>query len=685
MTLFKPNLTQPDDDPFLELEEVSGARALNWVAAQNRNTLAKFGGSRIAGDAAALKAILDRPDRIPFVRRRSGRLYNFWQDENNPRGLIRRTSMESYRTDSPSWDVMLDIDELAKSEGEDWVYAGAASLPGSDIHVILSLSRGGSDAVVMREFNRDTGKFVEGGFQVPEAKGSVVWIDKDTLLLTSAIGGDEFVTIAGYSRTVRLWKRGVPWEAAKTIFEIDRSHMGVWCGIDHRHPDKPAYILDHSDFFNVEIHTGQAGGELQQLDLPRGVSVEFDNDLMTVKPREAWSVGGRSYAADTLLAISRSAFLDGNREFTTIFEPAARKALQSFAFVNGKLLLHYKDNLENHFEAYDSNWQRLPFAELPATGSVSVMPFDAEPSDSNGDLLISINDPVTPPTLSFCAKGSTLPVVLKRTPSFFDAKGLNVTRHEAVSPDGERIPYVQIGPEDASGNSPVHMTGYGGFGLSEEATYNAAMGKLWLEQGGTCVIAHIRGGGEFGTPWHDAGRLAGKAKSHDDFAAIAEDLVKRGVTIPARIAAEGGSNGGLLIANMLVRYPERFGALFCTIPLTDMRRYTKLLAGASWMAEYGDPEKVEDWAFMEKFSAYHLAEPGKSYPPILIASSKADDRVHPGHGRKLTAKLQAMGYAAFYYEPATGGHSYGKDSTEKAEFMALGVGFLKAGIGFQAH
>lgn len=682
MTAFKPNLSAPDDDPFLELEEVSGARALNWVEAQNRRTLAEFGGKRIAGDAAALKAILDRPDRIAYVRRRAGKLYNFWQDEKNPRGLIRRTTMESYSTDAPRWDVVLDFDALARAEGEDWVYAGAASLPGDDAHVMLSLSRGGSDAVVLREFNRETGKFVEDGFHVPEAKGSVVWIDKDTLLLTSAIGGDEFVTAAGYSRTVRLWKRGQPWEAAGKIFEIDRGHMGVWCGVDHRHPEKPAYILDHSDFFNVAVHTGPAGGELRQLELPSGVSVEFENDLMAVKPREAWAVGGRSFSADSLLAISRTAFLAGSRDFTVLFEPAARRALQSFAFVNGKLLLHYKDNLENRFEARDGNWQSLPFPELPGTGSVSVMPFDAEPSDSNGDLLISINDPVTPPALSFCAEGSTLPQVLKRTPSFFDATGLKVTRHEAVSPDGERIPYVEIGPGDASGNAPVHMTGYGGFGLSEEATYNAAMGKLWLEQGGTCVIAHIRGGGEFGTPWHDAGRLAGKAKSHDDFAAIAGDLVKRGLTVPGRIAAEGGSNGGLLVANMLVRYPERFGALFCTIPLTDMRRYTKLLAGASWMAEYGDPEKVEDWAFMEKFSAYHLAEPGKTYPPILIASSKADDRVHPGHGRKFTAKLQAMGYAAYYYEPATGGHSYGKDSTEKAEFIALGLGFLKLGIGF---
>lgn len=682
MTVFKPNLALPDDDPYLDLEDVGGARALNWVEAQNRQTLKTYGGKRIAADAAALKAILDRPDRIPFVRRRNGRLYNFWQDKDNPRGLIRRTSLESYVTETPSWEVVLDVDALAKKEGEDWVYSGAASLAGSERHVILSLSRGGSDAVVLREFDRESGKFIENGFNVPEAKGSAVWIDKDTILLTSAIGGDDYVTVAGYSRTVRLWKRGEPLENARVIFEIDRNHMGVWCAVDHRHPETPVYVLDHVDFFNLTVHTGPAGGELQQLDLPSGVTVEFEGDLMAVKTREAWSVGGKVHAADSLLVISRAAFLAGDRDFTVLFEPAARKALQSFAFINGKLLVHYKDNLENRFEAYDGAWQRQPFPDLPGTGSVSVMAFDAESSDSNGDLLISVNDPVTPPTLSLCAEGATVLRDLKRGPSFFDAAGIEVTRHEAVSADGERIPYVQIGPRDTSGNAPVHMTGYGGFGLSEEATYNAVMGKLWMEKGGTCVIAHIRGGGEFGTPWHDAGRLAGKAKSHDDFAAVAEDLVKRGVTVPKRIAAEGGSNGGLLIANMLVRFPQHFGALFCTIPLTDMRRYTKLLAGASWIAEYGDPEKVEDWAFMEKFSAYHMAEPDKNYPPILIASSKADDRVHPGHGRKFAAKLQAMGYQAFYYEPATGGHSYGKDSTEKAEFMALGIGFLKAGIGF---
>ena len=273
--------------------------------------------------------------------------------------------------------------------------------------------------------------------------------------------------------------------------------------------------------------------------------------------------------------------------------------------------------------------------------------------------------------------------VLKQAPKTFNADGLVVTQHEAISIDGERIPYVQTGPATETGDAPVYMSAYGGFGLSVKPHYNSSLGKLWLERGGTIVQANLRGGGEFGTRWHDAGRLAGKKLSHDDFAAVAADLVRRGVTQARRIAAQGGSNGGILITNMLVRYPERFGALFCTIPLIDMRRYTKLLAGASWIAEYGDPDKPEEWEWLKTYSAYHTAKPGQIYPPILIATTRRDDRVHPGHARKMAAKLQAMGYEAWFYEPEAGGHGYGKDNKERAGFEVLGYQFLKDKIGWR--
>ncbi len=312
---------------------------------------------------------------------------------------------------------------------------------------------------------------------------------------------------------------------------------------------------------------------------------------------------------------------------------------------------------------------------------MSVGPLDADELESNGDMVASVQDPIMPPTVMLIERDKA-PTILKRAPRFFTADGLVVTRHEARSVDGERIPYVQVGPTKETGDAPVHMTGYGGFGLPMLPSYGATIGKLWLERGGTSVTTNIRGGGEFGTRWHDAGRREGKRLSHDDFAAVAADLVRRGVTRPGRIAASGGSNGGILISNMLARYPERFGALFCTVPLIDMRRYTRLLAGASWIAEYGDPDKPEDWAFLQTYSAYHLAAPGRTYPPILIATTRKDDRVHPGHARKMAAKLQTMGYEAYFYEPAAGGHGAGTNNREIATFTALGYTFLREKIGF---
>jgi prolyl oligopeptidase len=359
-------------------------------------------------------------------------------------------------------------------------------------------------------------------------------------------------------------------------------------------------------------------------------------------------------------------------------------ALQHFFWCGRRLVLSVLDNLKPRYDLLlpaATGWKRTQLAGLPDAGVVSAWCLDIEEEESNGDLLVDAQDPLTPSTLSVAAPEAA-PVVLKSAPAVFDASGLIVTRHEAVSVDGERIPYVQVGPGGETGEAPVLMDGYGGFGIAERPGYNSAVGKLWLERGGTYVLAHLRGGGEFGTRWHDAGRREGKRLTHDDFAAIAADLVQRGVSRAGRIAAMGGSNGGILITNMLTRYPDRFGALFCTIPLIDMRRYTRLLAGHSWIDEYGDPDKPEDWAFLKTYSAYHLAEPGRNYPPILIATSRRDDRVHPGHARKMTAKLQTLGYEAYLYEPAAGGHSAGKDNKERAAFLALGLRFLASAIGW---
>jgi prolyl oligopeptidase len=679
----RPTIAAPDDDPYLWLEEIEGERAIAFVEQQNKRTLEGFGDAGFADDRDTLAAIYDRPDNIPYVMRRGGLLYNLWKDTDNPRGLWRRTTLEEFRRSSPKWDVLLNLDKLAAEENQDWLLNWTQTLPPTHARAILSLSRGGSDAVTLREFDMETKTFVADGFVLPEAKGGAGWFDTDTLLLSSAYG-EGMATTSGYARTVRRWRRGHGVDAAPVIFETSPDNMGVFSDVDRTDASPRVWFVERLDFFNHNVWLGDEAGARLKLEIPTDTWMEAHRDWLVVKLRTAWTVGGQSFVPDAVLGMSLSAFVKGDRDFTIVFEPGPRRALQGFFWAAGRLVLSILDELRPVFEILTpsgNGWTRAGLPGLPEIGVVDIERLDRYESESNGDLRANIQDPLTPPSLSLI-EGIGSPALLKQAPRTFSTDGLVITQHEAISIDGERIPYVQTGPAAKTGDAPVHMSAYGGFGLAVRPYYSSALGKLWLERGGTCVQANIRGGGEFGTRWHDAGRYAGKRLAHDDFAAVAADLVRRGVTRANRIAAEGGSNGGILISNMLTRYPERFGALFCTIPLIDMRRYTKLLAGASWIAEYGDPDKPQEWAWLQTYSAYHTAKPGQKYPPILIATTRRDDRVHPGHARKMTAKLQAMGYEAYLYEPAAGGHGYGTDNKERAAFTALGYAFLKNKIGW---
>ncbi|MES0003072.1 prolyl oligopeptidase family serine peptidase [Mesorhizobium sp. M0051] len=687
---FRPTLDAPDDDPYLWLEDVEGERALAWAASQSARTLGHFGVTQFDRDRDALTAIFDRPDKIPLITRRGQYLYNFWQDAGNPRGLWRRTSLAAYMKVDPHWELLLDLDALAASDGEDWIWRGASLEPERRERAVLGLSRGGREAVVHREFDLESLNFVADGFNLAEAKGGVNWLDPDTLLLSSALG-DGMATRSGYARTVRLWKRGADPLTAPIIFETGSESLGVSGRLDRTAESERLLFIERPASFEKIGRIGDRSGPKMRIDLPRDASWSGFGDWLAVKPRKPWTVGGMTHAADALIGISLSSFIAGERSFAILFEPGDRRSLQSFFWNNGKLIISYLVNLDPRFEMFTPDrqeWTRRALDTVPAEGTVHLVSLDAERHETNGEVLISAQDPITPRKLLLfdlnAAAPLGAPVILKRNPENFDASGLVVTRHEAVSTDGEMIPYTQVGPANGNGDAPVHLTAYGGYGKSVLPHYYFSLGKLWLERGGTCVVANIRGGGEFGTRWHEAGRRAGKRLAHDDFAAVAADLVRRGITQPRRIAAEGGSNGGLLIANMLTRYPESFGALFCKVPLVDMRRYTKLLAGASWIDEYGDPDKPEEWIFLKEISAYHAAIPGEPYPPILIATTKRDDRVHPGHARKMAAKLQALGYAAYFYEARAGGHGYGRDNRERAAFIALGKDFLRSAIGWQA-
>ena len=625
-----------------------------------------------------MRTLLDRPDNLPIPTRRGRLIYNYWTDATNPRGIWRRTTMASFRSDAPEWELLLDLDALAAAEAVEWVWHGATTLAPGHARAMIQLSRGGSDAVELREFDMAAKAFVADGFFLPAAKSGADWVDADTLLLSSAAGGQ---TSSGYPSTIRLWHRGDAPFDAEPLFTIDPAHMGAWGGVD-RLADRLVFT-DKPGFFETEIWLADRAGTRHRLDVPADAWASWDGDWLAVRTRTEWSVGGKRLGPDTVVITGLTAYLAGARDLHVVFEPGERRSLQNFFWSHGRLILHVLDEMQPSFIVHAAPaWTGTPITGLPALGTVNVWNLDQEEDEQDGTLLASVQDPVTPPTLMLIEPGLAAPTVLRRLAAGFDSAGLVVTRHEAISSDGERIPYVQTGPATTTGDAPVHLGGYGGFGISRLPGYGLGIGKLWLERGGTSVVANLRGGGEFGTRWHEAGRLAGKRLSHDDFAAVAADLVRRGVTRPGRIAAEGGSNGGLLIANMLTRYPEQFGALFCTIPLIDMRRYARLLAGASWMAEYGDPT-TDDWdRFLGAMSAYHVAEPGRPYPPILLATTRRDDRVHPGHARKMAAKLQALGYDALFYEPAAGGHGFGTTNAEVAGFAALGYAFLRRAIGW---
>ncbi|SFT13502.1 prolyl oligopeptidase family serine peptidase [Methylobacterium sp. yr668] len=680
----RPTLARPDDDPYLWLEEADGPDALAWVEARNAETLARYGDAGFLRDRDIARALLDRPDRIPFVQRFGTWLYNFWTDGAHPRGLWRRVDAAGYRAAVPDWELLLDLDHLAATEGEDWVWAGATILRDALDRALVRLSRGGKDAAVIREFDLDTRTFVADGFVLPEGKGGATWLDRETVLLSSALG-PGMATRSGYARTVRLWPRGTDPRDASVLFETAETSMAVWGASDRQAGTERITVVEQLGFFDAAVHIGDRGGLRARLDLPTHAGVQLQRDHLSVRLRRPWTVDGVAHDTDTVLAIALPDLLAGGRAFTVLWQPDARLALQRVFWSAGRLIVDVLEDLRPTYRVFEpgpGGWTERPLAGLPALGSVHLWPLDGDPERADGALLALAHDPVTPPALLAFPPALDAPAVLRRAPPAFDARGVRVTRHEAVSADGTRVPYVQVGPEAETGAAPVYLTAYGGFGLSRLPDYQPVLGKLWLERGGTCVTANIRGGGEFGTRWHHAGRREGKARAHDDFAAVAADLVARGVTRPGRIAAEGGSNGGLLIANMLTRYPERFGALACTIPLIDMRRYTKLLAGASWIGEYGDPDDPQDWAFLSGISAYHAAEAGRAYPPILLATSRGDDRVHPGHARKMAQKLRVLGCDVAFYEPATGGHGAGKDSEQTAAFRALGLTFLRRAIGW---
>ncbi|WP_428151153.1 prolyl oligopeptidase family serine peptidase [Brevundimonas sp.] len=671
-------------DDHLALEEVEGTEAMAFVRAENERSLAALTGDRrYETFRSEAFDILSSTARIPGPSFLGDGIGNFWQDATNPKGIWRRTTLDSYRTDSPEWEALLDIDALSRAEGKDWVWKGADCLAPDETRCLISLSEGGKDAVVVREFDTTTKRFVEDGFILPEGKHRLEWFDIDTLLVATDFGPGT-LTESGYPFIVKRLKRGQTLADAAEIYRGDISDGGY--GVSPSvYRDGAGAVL--ATIISRPLDTYRAetwrlsGGVAIRLNLPERVAIHgVQNGRLIVGLDEAWDRGGFPVAEGTLLSLSLDDLAqptmpppspDSDPE--TIFKPSARQSVQDVAVLDDGLVVGVSDNVVGTLRRFAfgqggrAAWSSTP-VEAPANSAVGI----GDVSRGSGRMFVSTQGFLTPPTLSLLAANADALTALKSGPALFDASTHVVEQFEATSSDGTKIPYFLVRPKDApmDGSTPTIMFGYGGFQVSYPPAYKPELGKLWLENGGAYVVANIRGGGEFGPAWHQAALREHRQLAFDDFAAVARDLETRGVTSPRRLGIYGRSNGGVLTSVSITQHPELYNAAVIESPLIDMLRYQDLPAGASWIGEYGDPRIPGDAAFISQYSAYQQLRPEAEYPRLYITTNTRDDRVHPGHARKFAARLGDQGHDHLYYEETSGGHSNDADPVANARRWA---------------
>ena len=682
--------TPPSEDRYLWLEDVQGERALAWVRERNAQARERLQAwPDFLPLRQRIREVLDSRDRIPAVRRRGEAFYNLWQDATNPRGLWRRTSLAEYRKAQPAWETVLDLDALGKTEGVNWVWGGSNSFGPAHRRSMLKLSKGGADAAVQREFDTVTKRFVpasEGGFELPEAKSSFDWIHADSAYIGTDFGPGS-MTDSGYPRVIKRWQRGQRWQDAVTVFEGQQSDVAAWALVD-RTPGFERTLFGRSiDFYRTETFLLQ-DGQLRRIPKPDDAELAFWREWALVSLRSPWTVDGRIWPTGALLVCSASSLLEGKPSLSALFTPTATRSLQGYQITRRRLLLSVLDNVAGRVEEVwrgaDASWQRREVATpFPGTVGIEALHDPLLQDDPLGEAwLLSYTDFLTPDTLSLAYTGSQTGSDrferLKARPSEFDATGMRAEQRFATSKDGTRIPYFVVWPQgaQADGRNPTLLYGYGGFEVSLQPWYSGVFGNAWTARGGVLVVANIRGGGEFGPAWHQAATQENKQRSYDDFAAVAEDLIRQRITSPAHLGMEGGSNGGLLVGAVMLQRPELFGAVVCSVPLLDMKRYHQLLAGASWMAEYGDPDQPDQWAWFSRYSPYQNVRSGMKLPAVLFTTSTRDDRVHPGHARKMAARMLEQGHDATYYENIEGGHGGAADNAQRADLQALEFAFL---------
>jgi prolyl oligopeptidase len=684
-------------DPHAWLEDIQGEAALRWVREQNARSHALLCGDPESPDPLfqalrqELLEVLTAQDRIPHITRRGDWFYNLWQDEQHPRGLWRRCSLAQYRQAEPAWQTVLDLDALGQAEGRSWVFAGATALAPDYRRCLVALSDGGADAHELREFDLQSLCFIPpeaGGFFLPEAKSDVSWLDADTLLVGTELG-EGSLTDSGYPRQIRRWSRGTALAQAPVVFEGERSDVAVSAQVDLSPGHHRVFFERALDFYNT-AHFLWDQGSLRPMDLPSDMAVSAHGPWLLLQPRSDWVLPAQTFPAGALLLLEEAAFWRGERAARVLFVPSPGRALQDFALTRHHLLMHIAEHVSSRLEEWDlapllqGGAPRHRVVDAPFPGSLGLHSLhDPElPDDALAEhYLLEDCDFLNPDRLSLARAGSDARETLKQRQRQFDTEGLSVVQHFARSADGTAVPYFVVGDARQGADTPTLLYGYGGFEVSLQPWYGGGTGRAWLARGGRFVVANIRGGGEYGPAWHQAATGAQKQHSFDDFIAVAEDLIARGLSRPARLGIMGGSNGGLLVGACLVQRPELFAAVVCQVPLLDMRRYHQLLAGASWMAEYGDPDAPEDWGHLARYSPYHNLRAGQTYPCALFTTFTRDDRVHPGHARKMAAALEALGQPVLYYENLEGGHGGAADQLQRAHLQALEYRYLWRQLG----
>jgi prolyl oligopeptidase len=662
-------------DPYAWLEDIHGATPLAWVKEQNQKSLAVLKADpRYQKNYQSVLDVLDAPDRIPSGSLDHGFVYNFWQDAKNPKGIWRRTTIADYANPSPHWDLLLDVDALAKAEKENWVFEGAECAP-KETRCLIRLSRGGGDAVVVREYDLKAQHMAQDGFTLTEAKTDVSYLDDDTVLFGTDFGKGT-LTKSGYARIVKLWKRGTPIALARTLYEGQVSDVAVSPATFHTSQGDFGLVIRAVSFFESEYYALDAAkGAVGKLDLPLSADVKgMIGGALIATLREDYATQGAHFAKGALVA-----FRTGQKP-QRIYAPGPRAAIESVGVGRDAIYAAIIDNVIGSIHVFTTDgksWAQRKL-DLPPGGAVDVVSVN----DSGPEALFNFQSYLIPPTLYF-TDGKTAPRAIKSLPARFDASGLVTEQFEATSKDGAKIPYFVTRPKALSGSAPTVLYGYGGFEISLTPSYSANFGRLWLTHGGIYVVANIRGGGEFGPAWHEAATKFHRQRAYDDFAAVAQDLERKGLTTPKQLGIMGGSNGGLLVSTVMVERPELFGAVVCQVPLVDMIAYTHIGAGASWEGEYGDPADPKMRDYILTYSPYQNVKKDGRYPPVLFVTATSDDRVTPAHARKMAAKMEEQGHDVLFYENTDGGHAAAADHKQAAEMWALSFVYLAEKLGLK--